>query len=55
MGECAKSCVSATGPIGLPVFFCLNSCCNHMTEVKKVARFVRLALMGVKQNVGGRV
>jgi len=26
-----------------------------MTEVKKAVRFVRLALMGVMQNDGGRV
>jgi hypothetical protein len=45
-------CVSAIGAVEVPVFLCVCSTCNHVTEVGGALKFVRLSLKVVTQNDG---
>ena len=43
-------CVFATRVVKLPLFVCLRSKCNHVSEVREPLKFVRLAPKVVTQN-----
>jgi len=44
--------VSAITAVEVPVFFCLRSSCNHVTNRRRTVRILRLALKVVLQNYG---
>ena len=44
--ECASAAVE------VPVFFCLRSSCNHVTNCRRTVRILRLVLKVVLQNYG---
>jgi hypothetical protein len=44
--------VSALGGVGVQIFVCLRSSCNHVTDVGGPIKFARLTLNVVMQNDG---